>query len=190
MYARIAMCGKPIPLESADVSRQEAMRAMASDRTWIADLIAVQEGRSPVPLLDDAAIRELLAGRPRIALVGASANPGRPAFGVMESLLAIGYDVVPVNPGAGEVQGLTCYPTVEAAVRATGPIALVDVFRRASACEETARDAVAAGASCLWLQLGIANEAAGRIAHEAGLGVVMDRCTLIEHHRLLPDRRW
>jgi predicted CoA-binding protein len=163
---------------------------MASDRALIADLIAVQEGRSPVPLLDDAAIRDLFAARPRIALVGASDNPGRPVFGVMESLRSIGYDVVPVNPGAEQVQGLPCYPTVEAAVRATGPIGLVDVFRRASACEEAAHDAVAAGATCLWLQLGIASEAAGRIAHAAGLGVVMDRCTLIEHHRLLAGRRW
>ena len=163
---------------------------MTSDRRWIADLIDVQEGRSPVPLLDDEAVRELLAGRPRIALVGVSGNPGRPAFGVMASLLAIGYDVVPVNPGADEVQGRTCYPTVVAAVEATGPIALVDVFRRADACEDVARDAVAAGTTCLWLQLGIANAAAGRIAHEAGLGVVMDRCTLIEVHRLLPGVTW
>jgi predicted CoA-binding protein len=163
---------------------------MPSDQAWIADLIAVQEGRSPVPLLDDAGIRDLLAARPRIALVGASENPGRPAHGVMEALLAIGYDVVPVNPGAAVVHGRPCYPTVEAAVAATGPITLVDVFRRASACEASAHDAVAAGATCLWLQLGIANEAAGRIAHGAGLGVVMDRCTVIEHHRLLPRQRW
>ncbi len=163
---------------------------MAVDRRRIADLIAVQEGRFPVPLLDDRGIAALLASRPRIALVGASAHPGRPAFGVMESLLELGYDVVPVNPGADEVQGLPCYPTVEAAAHATGPIALVDVFRRPEACETHARDAVAAGAACLWLQLGIANEAAGRIAHDAGLAVVMDRCTLIEHRRLLGARRW
>jgi predicted CoA-binding protein len=164
--------------------------SLAGDRDGIADLIAVQEGRSPVPLLGDTAIRDLLAGRPRIALVGASVNPGRPAFGVMESLLAIGYDVVPVNPGVEEVLGLRCYPTVGDAVRDTGPIALVDVFRRPSSCEEHARDAVAAGAACLWLQLGIASERAGRMAHGAGLGVVMDRCTLIEHNRLLGGRRW
>jgi uncharacterized protein len=164
--------------------------SVSSERAWIADLIAVQEGRSPVPLLDDAAIRDLLGGRPRIALVGASENPGRPAYGVMEALLAFGYDVVPVNPSRDEVQGLRCYPSVVDAVRVTGPIQLVDVFRRPSLCEEHARDAVAAGASCLWLQLGIANEAAGRIAHEAGLSVVMDRCTLIEHNRLLGGRRW
>jgi predicted CoA-binding protein len=163
---------------------------MASDQTSIADLIAVQEGRSPIPLLDDAAIRELLASRPRIALVGASDRPGRPAFGVMKALLGFGYDVVPVNPGADRIQGLPCYPTVVDAVAATGPIQLVDVFRRAELCEDHARDAVAAGARCLWLQLGIASKRAGRLAHDAGLDVVMDRCTLIEHRRLLGGRSW
>ncbi len=162
---------------------------MASDREWIATLIDVQEGRPPVPLLGDEQIRALLASHPRIALIGASNNPGRPAFGVMEALLRLGYDVIPVNPGTDEVQGRRCYPTVVAAVAAAGPIELVDVFRRADQCEAHARDAVAAGARVLWLQLGIASEPAGRVAHEAGLGVVMDRCTLIEHQRLLGDRR-
>lgn len=162
--------------------------AAPDERTRVADLMAVQEGRSPVPLLGDAAIRALLASRPRIALVGASADPGRPAHGVMEALLALGYDLVPVNPGLGEVRGLRCYPSIVAAVSATGPVAIADVFRRAEFCPDHARDAVAAGARVLWLQLGIASEAAGRIAHEAGLGVVMDRCTLIEHDRLLVPR--
>lgn len=160
-----------------------------NDRRWIADLIAVQEGRFPVPLLGDGQIRELLASRPRIAVVGASQNQDRPAHDVMASLRSLGYDVVPVNPALDEVQGLRCYPTVQAAVEATGPVALVDVFRRPESCEEHARDAVAAGARCLWLQLGIASEPAGRIAHEAGLAVVMDRCTLIEHRRLLGGRQ-
>jgi predicted CoA-binding protein len=159
------------------------------DRQWIADLIAVQEGRFAVPLLGDREILDLLAARPRIAIVGASGNPGRPAFGVMQALLAAGYDVVPVNPGTDVVQGLRCYPSVVDAVRETGAIQVVDVFRRPDACEEHARDAAAAGATCLWLQLGIASEAAGRVAHDAGLVVVMDRCTLIEHRRLLGARQ-
>jgi predicted CoA-binding protein len=158
---------------------------MASDREWVATLIAVQEGRSPVPLLSDAEIRLLLLSRPRIALVGASSSADRPSFGVLEALVQLDYDVVPVNPGMAAVQGLACYPTVVEAVRATGPIQLVDVFRRPEFCEAHARDAVQAGASCLWLQLGIASEPAGRVAHDAGLGVVMDRCTLIEHQRLV-----
>ncbi len=158
------------------------------DHEWITTLIAVQEGRFPLPLLNDEGIRDLLASRPRIALVGASDNPGRPAHGTMASLLAAGYDVVPVTPVAATVLGLRCYPTVVDAVRETGPVGIVDVFRRPDRCAEHARDAVAAGARCLWLQLGIANEEAARIAHEAGLAVVMDRCTLIEHHRIAGGR--
>ena len=164
------------------------MTSPRSDREWIATLIAVSEGRFPLPLLDDAGIRELLASRPRIALVGASANPGRPAHGTMAALLAAGYDVVPVTPTAETILGRRCYATVMDAVRETGPVDIVDVFRRPDACAEHARDAVAAGARCLWLQLGIASEEAARIAHDGGLAVVMDRCTLIEHRRLVAGR--
>ena len=164
------------------------MTIQRGDREWIATLIAVQEGRFPLPLLDDAGIRDLLGARPRIALVGASGNPGRPSHGTMAGLLAAGYDVVPVTPAAETVLGRRCYPTVVDAVRETGPVAIVDVFRRPDRCAEHARDAVAAGARCLWLQLGIASEEAARIAHDAGLAVVMDRCTLIEHHRLVGSR--
>jgi predicted CoA-binding protein len=155
----------------------------SGDAARIADLLDVQEGRSQVPLLDERGIRDLLASTRRIAIVGASPRPDRPSYGVMQALLRAGYDVVPVNPQAEEIDGVPCYPTVEAAVAATGPVDIVDVFRRAEACVEPAREAVAAGARCLWLQLGIANAEAGRIAHEAGLAVVMDRCTAIEIHR-------
>jgi predicted CoA-binding protein len=155
----------------------------AADRTRIAALIAVQEGRSAVPMLDDSAITAMLAAHPRIALVGASDRPGRPARETMAALLHLGIDVVPVNPALQGVLGLPCFPTVAAAVAVTGPVDIVDVFRRPEFCAEHARDAVQAGATCLWLQLGIVDEEAGRIAHTAGLGVVMDRCTLIEFHR-------
>jgi predicted CoA-binding protein len=146
------------------------------DRESLATLIAVQEGRTPVPLLDDAGIQ--------IAIVGASANPLRPSHGVLLALRRAGYDVVPVNPGETEIDGLPCFPTLADAVRETGPVGIVDVFRRPDQCVDHAHEAVAAGAWCLWLQLGIANAEAGRIAHEGGLAVVMDRCTIIEHRRL------
>jgi predicted CoA-binding protein len=157
------------------------------DRDWIATLIAVQEGRPPVPLLDDAGIRELLRSGPRIAIVGASARPGRPVHGVMQTLRRAGYDVVPVSPASDEVDGLRCYPTLAEAVRETGTVDIVNVFRRPDQCVEHAREAVAVGARCLWLQQGIANAEAGRIAHGAGLLVVMDRCTAVEHRRLATD---
>ena len=153
------------------------------DSARIGDLIVVEEGRSPIPLLDDAGVRELLASIRRIAIVGASPKPGRPSNGVMRDLAAAGYEVVPVNPKVDEIDGIACYPSLEAAVAATGPVDIVDVFRRADACVEPAEEAVRIGARCLWLQLGIANLEAGRIAHEAGLAVVMDRCTAIEIHR-------
>lgn len=159
---------------------------MASDRDreWVATLIAVQEGHPPVPLLDDAAIRDLLRSRPRIAVVGASANPARPVYGVMTGLRLAGYDIVPVSPATESIDGHRCYPTLADAVRETGPVDVVDVFRRPDQCAEHAREAVAVGARCLWLQEGIASAEAGRIAHTAGLTVVMDRCTLVEHRRL------
>ncbi len=158
-----------------------------AEREWVAMLIAVQEGRPPVPLLDDAGIAELLRSRPRIAVIGASADPGRPAYGVMRTLRRAGYDVVPVSPAADEIDGLRCHPTLADAVRETGPVDIVDVFRRPEACAAHALEAVEAGASCLWLQQGIASAEAGRIAHEAGLAVVMDRCIAVEHRRLLED---
>jgi hypothetical protein len=103
---------------------------------------------------------------------------------VLRDLLRLGFDVVPVNPAATVVEGLACYPTLAAAVAATGPIDLVDVFRRADACPVHAREAVAVGARCLWLQLGIASREAGEIASAGGLAVVMDRCLAIEALRL------
>jgi predicted CoA-binding protein len=158
--------------------------AANAERDWIATLIAVQEGRSPVPLLDDDGILELLRSGPRIAVIGASDKPFRPVYGVMEQLLRHGYDLVPVSPVTTEVLGLRCYPTLGDAVRETGPVDIVDVFRRPDLCVAHAREAVEVGARCLWLQQGIANEEAGRIAHDAGLSVVMDRCTAVEAWRL------
>ena len=185
----IGACADAVPETAARTASRPLhedlpMTDAAADRDWIATLIAVQEGRFPLPLLDDAGIRALLRARPRIAVVGASANPGRPSYGVLVGLVRAGYDVVPVSPTTDEVAGLRCYPTLADAVAATGPVGIVDVFRRSDQCVEHAREAVAAGATCLWLQQGVANAEAARIAHEAGLSVVMDRCTLVEHNRL------
>ena len=147
-------------------------------------MLDLQEGRFEVPLLDDAGVAAVLRSTRRIAMIGASANPLRPSHDVFRYLRAVGYDVVPVNPGEAEVGGVRCYPTLAEAVAATGPVDLVDVFRRAELCPPHAVEAVAVEASCLWLQLGIVSAEAGRIAVTGGLSVVMDRCTKIEHARL------
>jgi predicted CoA-binding protein len=120
----------------------------------------------------------------RIAIVGASSNPGRPSFGVFRSLVRGGFDCIPVNPNEREVLGVPAYATLGEAVAATGPVELVDVFRRSELCVPHAREAVAVGARCLWLQLGVVDWDAARIAHQAGLEVVMDRCTAIEWRRI------
>jgi len=137
-----------------------------------------------VPILDADAAVELLGRARRIAMVGASANPARPSHGVMRYLLDQGYEVVPINPNADEVLGRQAYPTLEAATEAGRPFDLVDVFRRPEHTPDIARSAVATGAGALWLQLGVVNWEAARIAHEAGLPVVMDRCTAIDHRRI------
>ena len=156
----------------------------AAERARVAAVLAVQEGRSSVPLLDDAGIEAALRATRRIALIGASSNPNRPSFGVFRFLLAEGFDCVPINPNEASVLGVPGYPTLSEAVAATGPFDLVDVFRRSELCVPHAREAVAAAARWLWLQLGVVNWEAASIAHEAGLGVVMDRCTAIEWRRI------
>jgi predicted CoA-binding protein len=78
---------------------------------------------------------------------------------------------------------MRCYPTVAEAVAATGPVDIVDVFRLPPACPEHAREAVAVGAGCLWLQLGIVSREAGLIAHAAGLAIVMNTCLAVDAAR-------
>ena len=142
------------------------------------------EGRGDVPLLGDDGVRELLASSRRIAVIGASDRPGRASGDVFRHLSSVGYDCVPVNPRAQAVAGVPAYATLAEAVEATGPFDIVDVFRRAELCAAHAREAVEAGARCLWLQLGIVDWEAARIAHDAGLAVVMDRCLSVEWRRL------
>jgi len=90
------------------------------------------------------------------------------------------FDLYPVNPRETEINGYACYPSLDAL-----PVVpdLVDVFRKGDDCPGIAEEAVAVGATTLWLQLGIVSEQAAAIAQAAGLNVVMDRCTKIEHAR-------
>ena len=117
-------------------------------------------------------------------MIGASGDPLRPSLTVLRYLLDQGFDCVPVNPNEREVLGLPAFRTLDEAVRATGPFDMVDVFRRPEACADHAREAVEAAARCLWLQLGVVDWAAASIAADAGLAVVMDRCTAIEWRRI------
>jgi predicted CoA-binding protein len=137
-----------------------------------------------VAVLDDAGIEAVLRSSRRIAVVGASSNATRPSFSVFRYLVQHGFECVPINPNERAVLGVPAFRTVGEAVRETGPFDMVDVFRRSELCVPHAREAVAVGARCLWLQLGVVNWEAARIAAEGGLSVVMDRCTAIEWRRL------
>ena len=122
---------------------------------------------------------EILRDARTIALVGASPRPNRPSHGVMRYLLEHGYRVIPVRPrDCDEVLGVPC---VASLAEIDEPIDLVDVFRRPEFCADVARDAVAAGAGAVWLQLGIVSPEARRIALDAGLDYVEDLCTAVVH---------
>jgi uncharacterized protein len=138
---------------------------------------------NPVPLLDTAGIADLLRRARRIAVVGASSNPTRPSHDVFATLVRAGYECIPVNPNETEVLGVPAVATLADAA-AKGHIDIVDVFRRPEQTEPIAREAVEIGAGALWLQLGVINWETARIAAEAGLAVVMDRCPAIELRRM------
>lgn len=125
---------------------------------------------------------KLLTETKSIAIVGASANPSRASSFVMTYLRSSGcdYRVYAVNPRETEIQGEPCYPSLDALPEVPD---MIDVFRRPGECAQVARDAVAIGAKSLWLQLGVVSDEAAEIALAAGLSVVMDRCTKIEHAR-------
>jgi predicted CoA-binding protein len=127
--------------------------------------------------------RALLDRSHAVAMVGASANPLRPSYFVFRYLHTHGFDIHPVNPRYSEIEGVKCYPTLAAYVAELGPPDIVDVFRKPANAAQVARDAVAVGASAIWFQYGVINEEAIRIADEAGLDVVVDRCMKVEHAR-------
>lgn len=133
----------------------------------------------------DETIRAILRTPRTIAVAGCSPDPNRDSHRVAALLKARGHTVVPVNPHCREILGARCYASLqEAHAHAGTEIDMVDVFRRPRFVARIADDAVAIGASILWLQLGVIDEAAARRAADAGLTVVMDRCPAIEYRRL------
>ncbi len=131
---------------------------------------------------DDATVRALLERLHRIAVVGLSPKAYRDSHRVARYLLEHGYEVVPVYPREEEILGQKVYRRVQ---DVPGPVDLVDVFRRSESLPGVIDDVLAARAGGLWLQLGCIDEAGAQRARDAGLVVVMDRCLMVEHRRLL-----
>ncbi|HEV8682379.1 MAG TPA: CoA-binding protein [Actinomycetota bacterium] len=121
----------------------------------------------------DQDLRAILGRTRTIAVVGLSSNPRRDSHGVASFLQARGFHIIPVNPNETGVLGERAYPTL---LDVAEPVDVVNVFRRPSATPEVAERAVAIGAPVLWLQLGIENDEARRIAEDGGLTVIMDLC--------------
>lgn len=129
----------------------------------------------------DRVVEQILRTYDSITVFGASTSPEKPAYYVPEHMQRHGWRIVPVNPRGGVILGEPVHATLADVPR---PVGLVDVFRRSEHTPDVARQAVAAGATALWLQLGIASDEARRIATEAGLLYVEDRCLIIEQRRL------
>lgn len=135
----------------------------------------------------DAELSALLKSARVFAVVGASPKPERPVYGVMERLIAKGYTVVPVNPGqaGGEILGQKVYATL---ADVPAPADIVDIFRTSDAALGVVQDAIAnkdrLGLKAVWMQIGVINDEAARLATDAGLTVIMDRCPKIELARL------
>jgi predicted CoA-binding protein len=132
------------------------------------------------PTRDEAALIARMLRWRRIVIVGASDDPGRASFAIASYLLGQQYEVVPVNPNHARVIGLKCYPAL---ADVPGRIELANVFRRPEFCADVARDAIARGATGLWLQSGIRSDEARRLAGQAGIDYVEDRCIMVEHMR-------
>ena len=134
----------------------------------------------------EAPALELMRRARTIAVVGVSSDVTRPAYEVAEYLIDVGYEVYLVNPTeSGEVLGRLLYNSV---AEIPQRIDIVDIFRRPGDVPPVVEDAIAAGAGAIWTQLEIVNEAAAERARSAGLAVVMDRCTKIDHGVLERDR--
>jgi len=161
---------------------------MTTDRSSIAPPAleaAEPPARSDAPFIPSAGaydrLRILLEAK-TIAMVGLSADPMRPSHFAAIYMQSEGYDIVPVNPryAGGEILGQKVFASLDEVDR---PVDLVDVFRRPEEAPPLAEQAAAIGASTLWLQLGVVNDEAGRIARERGLNFVQNRCVKIEHAR-------
>jgi predicted CoA-binding protein len=136
---------------------------------------------------DPLTIQQILNTSQTVAVVGLSGNELRASNFVGFYLRRHGYQVTPVNPRETEILGQKSYPTLQ---DVPTPVDIVNVFRAPDALPAIARDAADIGARVLWCQFGVINEEGTRIAEDAGLTVIVDRCLKIEHARYAGRMNW
>ena len=127
-------------------------------------------------------IDEILRTSHTIAVVGLSSKRFRPSYGVAEYMKRAGYRIIPVNPRESEILGERCYADLDSVPEA---IDIVDIFRRSEHVPEIVEAAIRKGAKAIWMQEGVYHEEAARRAQAAGISVLMDRCILKDHRRLM-----
>jgi predicted CoA-binding protein len=142
----------------------------------------------PLSNASDKEIGQLLKSVKTIAVVGLSDKPDRESYVVARYLQGHGYRIIPVNPAAQEILGERSYPNL-ASIPAEIAVDVVDIFRKPEYIPAIVDAAIARGARAVWMQLGLANNAAADKARAAGLAVVMDRCVKVEHARLIAPTR-
>jgi predicted CoA-binding protein len=135
-----------------------------------------------MPIESDNELREILKSVRTVASVGVSSNPDKPSYGIFEYLAEVGYHMIPVNPTVSEILGRRTYPDVPSI---PAKIDVVQVFRRPEDVPPVVEQAIQAGARVVWMQEGVVNKEAAARAEKAGLKVVMDRCMMKTHQRLL-----
>lgn len=132
--------------------------------------------------VNDDALRKILTDSRTIATVGFSNNPKKPGYYVPQYMMVKGYRVIPVNPSIQEILGQKAYPDL---LSIPEPVDIVQIFRAPPEVPAVVEQAIQIGAKVIWMQIGAVNPEAGQRASDAGLAVVMDRCLMIEHKRLV-----
>ncbi|MAR04797.1 MAG: CoA-binding protein [Planktomarina sp.] len=130
----------------------------------------------------EAYLQGILKSVKTIAMVGASPDKTKFSYGVLRVLSETGYDMIPVNPRPGlkEIRGMKVYPALNAIKR---PVDMVEVFRKSEDLMSITEEAITIGAKVLWGQIGVVDFEAAKLAEEAGMQVVMNRCPKIELFR-------
>jgi predicted CoA-binding protein len=138
----------------------------------------------PEQNVTESEVREILERSKTVAVVGISHKEERDSHKVAKYLKEHGYTMIPVNPKYKEVLGVSCYPNLEAVGE---HIDIVDIFRNVDAIPAIVDEAIKVGADCVWMQLGLVHNEAAEKARKAGLRVVMNKCTKIEHTRMTAE---
>jgi len=133
---------------------------------------------------NDKKIKEILKKSKTIAVVGCSRNPEKPAFQIPEFMQQHGYKIIPVNPSADEILNEKAYKSIS---EVKEKIDIVDIFRPSEDALEIVKEAIKINPKVIWMQLGIINEKAAKLAENNGIDVVMDRCLKIEYKRLIKN---